>query len=101
MPIRKKKTQIQQKKNAPTKKELIETKENLMQLLEKYKDILDYSSSRLNRILELLSRPSSKKWSNEKKEKMVRRHLVAAEDSSFAFSTVDQIDFRLSQISEK
>jgi len=104
MSVRKKKTKIVSKKEDSKKKksdqETDESKEKLTQLFEKYKEVFKYSSLRLDRLSKLLSRSSAKKWSNEKRKKMIRRHLIATEDSSFAFSTIDQIEFRLSQLYE-
>jgi hypothetical protein len=31
---------------------------------------------------------------------MTKRHLIAEQDSSFALSTADQVEFRLSQIQD-
>lgn len=77
-----------------------ESREALEALLLQYKESLLYSNSRLNRLIDLLSRSSAKKWSTKKKEKMIKRHLVATDESSFALSTVDQVEFRLSQMQD-
>lgn len=99
--MKKKKIILKQKEDASAKKkekDEKESKEKLELLLLQYKDVLQYSSSRLDRLIDLLSRPSSKKWSKEKREKMIKRHLIASDEASFALSTVDQVEFRLSQL---
>lgn len=98
--MKKKKILLRNKKKDDEKKtkESSETKENLEKILSEHKDILQYSSSRVERLLDLLSRPSAKKWSAKKKEKMIKRHLTAEEQSSFALLTVDQAQFRLFQL---
>ncbi|MBM3194338.1 MAG: hypothetical protein FJZ60_01080 [Chlamydiae bacterium] len=98
--MKKKKIILDKKEDGSKKKETKnkESREVLESLLLQYKDVLQYSSSRLDRLIDLLSRSSAKKWSAKKKEKMIKRHLAAADESSFALSTIDQAEFRLSQI---
>jgi hypothetical protein len=90
----------EKKPESSNKKEQVETKENLTKLLQTYSIIFAQASTRASRISDLLLRPSSKDWSKTKKEKMLKRHKIAAEEASFAFSAVDQITFRLTQLTE-
>lgn len=89
------------KKTKEEKKEKKESKENLEEILSSYKNTFQYSSVRMERLDDLLSRDSSKKWSKKKKEKMIRRFLAAKEDTNISSSVVDQVEFRMSQIIEE
>lgn len=78
------------------KKTAVEDKDVLDKLLLQYKNVLSYSSSRVSRLLDLLSRDSTKKLPKEKKERLIKRHLAAEEELSFAMSTVDRVEDELS-----
>ena len=91
----------QKKRKIEKRKNETETKEKLEELLSSYSASFQYSSSRVERLNELLSRNSSKKWSKKKKEKMLRRHSIAEEETSFSSNVVDQVEFRMSQIVEE
>lgn len=81
-----------------TRKEFVETEQNLILLLKEYEEKLRQTSFKVERLFDLLSRNSSKRWTEKKAKKMRQHYEVAQEDLSFAKIAVDQVSFRLSQV---
>lgn len=81
-----------------TKKEFVETEQNLVLLLKEYEEKLKQADFKVERLFDLLSRNSSKRWTEKKKKKMQQHYATAQEDLSFAKLAVDQVSFRLSQV---
>lgn len=96
--FRKKKKSNAKVDNEKDKSRTLNSKENLRSILDQYQNILNYSAARSSRLFNLLSRDSTKKLSKEKKERLIKRHLSAEEELSFAMSTVDQAEFMISQL---
>ena len=59
-----------------------------------------FNEFRKNRIAQLMIRRSAEKWSQAKREKMVRRHSEALKQFEQSMKMLDQIDFRLTQLTQ-
>lgn len=81
------------------KEKIIETKENLDLMLKDYENKLQRYIHKVARLRELLSRRSTKKRPEHKLLKMNKQLVEAEEELSFSEIAIDQIKFRLSQIS--
>lgn len=83
----------------PKKQKNIETPDGLRSLLEEYRKKIIQLDFKASRLRDLLSRRSVAKLSNSKFEKMKRQLAEAEEEHTFSQLAVDQISFRISQIS--
>ena len=91
---------VSKQKNQQRKKEKnVETIDDLKLLLLEYQRKLFQSNYTLLRLKDLLSRKSTLQLSETKLEKMKKKLLDAEEDYSFSQLALDQISFRISQIS--
>jgi len=91
---------VSKQKNQQRKKEKnVETIDDLELLLLEYQRKLFQSNYTLLRLKDLLSRKSTLRLSETKLEKMKKKLLDAEEDYSFSQLALDQISFRMSQIS--
>lgn len=91
---------VSKQKNQQHKKEKnVETIDDLKLLLLEYQRKLFQSNYTLLRLKDLLSRKSTLQLSETKLEKMKKKLLDAEEDYSFSQLALDQISFRISQIS--
>ena len=91
---------VSKQKNQQRKKEKnVETIDDLKLLLLEYQRKLFQSNYTSLRLKDLLSRKSTLKKSETKLEKMKKKLLDAEEDYSFSQLALDQISFRISQIS--
>lgn len=91
---------VSKQKNQQRKKEKnVETIDDLKLSLLEYQRKLFQSNYTLLRLKDLLSRKSTLQLSETKLEKMKKKLLDAEEDYSFSQLALDQISFRISQIS--
>ena len=91
---------VSKQKNQQRKKEKnVETIDDLKLLLLEYQRKLFQSNYTSLRLKDLLSRKSTLQLSETKLEKMKKKLLDAEEDYSFSQLALDQISFRISQIS--
>jgi len=91
---------VSKQKNQQHKKEKnVETIDDLKLLLLEYQRKLFQSNYTSLRLKDLLSRKSTLRLSETKLEKMKKKLLDAEEDYSFSQLALDQISFRMSQIS--
>jgi len=91
---------VSKQKNQQRKKEKnVETIDDLELLLLEYQRKLFQSNYTLLRLKDLLSRKSTLRLSETKLKKMKKKLLDAKEDYSFSQLALDQISFRMSQIS--
>ena len=91
---------VSKQKNQQRKKEKnVETIDDLKLLLLEYQRKLFQSNYTSLRLKDLLSRKSTLRLSETKLEKMKKKLLDAEEDYSFSQLALDQISFRMSQIS--
>lgn len=91
---------VSKQKDQQRKKEKnVETIDDLELLLLEYQRKLFQSNYTLLRLKDLLSRKSKLRLSEMKLEKMKKKLLDAEEDYSFSQLALDQISFRMSQIS--
>ena len=91
---------VSKQKNQQCKKEKnVETIDDLKLLLLEYQRKLFQSNYTSLRLKDLLSRKSTLQLSETKLEKMKKKLLDAEEDYSFSQLALDQISFRISQIS--
>ena len=91
---------VSKQKNQQRKKEKnVETIDDLELLLLEYQRKLFQSNYTFLRLKDLLSRKSTLRLSETKLEKMKKKLLDAEEDYSFSQLALDQISFRMSQIS--
>ena len=91
---------VSKQKNKQRKKEKnVETIDDLKLSLLEYQRKLFQSNYTLLRLKDLLSRKSTLQLSETKLEKMKKKLLDAEEDYSFSQLALDQISFRISQIS--
>jgi len=81
------------------KQNSVETIEGLRALLDEYQKKVIQLDFRVSRLHDILSRKSIVKLSNSKFEKMKRQLSEAKEDRDFSKLALDQISFRISQIS--
>jgi len=94
-----KKKFVPQNKNSTKKEKNVETKENLTSLLKDYENKLKQSGYRIERLKDLLSRNSATRLSEIKLSKLQKKLAEAEEEYSFSQVAIDQISFRLTQIS--
>lgn len=91
---------VSKQKDQQRKKEKnVETIDDLKLLLLEYQRKLFQSNYTSLRLKDLLSRKSTLRLSETKLEKMKKKLLDAEEDYSFSQLALDQISFRMSQIS--
>ena len=91
---------VSKQKNQQRKKEKnVETIDDLKLSLLEYQRKLFQSNYTSLRLKDLLSRKSTLQLSETKLEKMKKKLLDAEEDYSFSQLALDQISFRISQIS--
>lgn len=86
-------------KNQQKKEKNVETLDNLRLLFSEHQRKLFQLSSKISRLRDLLSRKSALRLSKIKFEKMKKQLSEAEEDHSFSQLALDQISFRISQIS--
>lgn len=98
MKMLRKKHQKNIKKNIEKKTKNVETPENLARMLVQYKRIFVDMTFKVSRLQDLLSRPSAKKLSKDKLDKLQRKYEQSTEELKFSESAIDSIEFRLSQI---
>lgn len=86
-------------KKSTQKEKIVETKENLTSLLKDYENRLKQSGYKIARLKDLLSRKFSFKLDQHKLSKLQKKLVEAEEEHSFSQVAIDQIEFRLTQIS--
>jgi hypothetical protein len=86
-------------KKSTQKEKVVETKENLASLLKDYESKLKLSGYKVQRLKDLLSRKFSFKLNERKLLKLQKKLAEAEEEYSFSQVAIDQIGFRLTQIS--
>lgn len=87
------------KKVSKTNKKNVETIENLSSLLKEHQKNIFLLQIKIERLKELLSRKSIVRLNEKKLIRMKKNLLEAEEDYSFSTLAVDQISFRISQLS--
>ena len=93
------KVDVKQKKQQQKKEKVVETIDNLKLLFFEHQRKLFQSNSTILRLSDLLSRKSALQLSKVKLEKKNKQLQEAKEDYSFSQIALDQISFRISQIS--
>jgi len=83
----------------PKKQKNVETPDGLRTLLEEYRKKIIQLDFKVSRLRDLLSRKSIAKLTKSKFEKMKRQLSDAEEEYAFSQLALDQISFRISQIS--
>lgn len=86
-------------KPKPKKEKNVETPDGLKSLLEEYQKKVIQLEFKVKRLRDLLSRKSALKLSKNKFEKMKKQLSEAEEDCAFSQHAIDQISYRISQIS--
>lgn len=81
------------------KQKNVETPDGLLTLLEEYRKKKIQLDFKVSRLRDLLSRKSAAKLTKSKFEKMKRQLSDAEEEYTFSQLALDQISFRISQIS--
>ena len=84
---------IDVEKNVPK-----ETAEMLERYREEFNKQIRNGTSRKERLEALMVRHSAKKWSPEKRSKMIRRHQAAVSQIDSAAKLIDQINLRMEQL---
>jgi hypothetical protein len=89
---------MQQENNTLAENVQEENVEKLKQWLEHYVRLYKLASNRKIRCEMLMRRYGSKKWSQEKTAKMVRRLMVSSKEVKAATDALDQIQAKLSEV---
>ena len=95
---RKKLTNNRPKQQQAKKEKNVETKENLQSMLEEYKKTNKRSREIIERLTDILSRNSAQKMTQQKLTRLKNKLALAQEENTFSQVAIDQIAFRLTQI---
>jgi hypothetical protein len=84
--------------NAPSEEKKVEDPIEMARQLAFFKHILICSSTRKERVEDLMSRSSAKKWDAKKKQRMVRRLMTANQELEQSSDAVEQLSSRLVEL---
>jgi division protein CdvB (Snf7/Vps24/ESCRT-III family) len=82
------------------KKQVNSQKDYWTIMLKEYSKVYENAKNKIARYEDVMSRKSSKSWSNDKKKKFLNRLTSANKELNESFDIINQLQLKLEQIAE-